>query len=61
MVDPSLAERRLLAIRQQILQLYDEAVAADDAPVRQLALELQLQIRVLLERRGVVVVPEPPR
>ena len=61
MVDPSLAERRLLAIRQQILQLYDEAVAADDAPVRQLALELQLQIRVLLERRGVVVVPERPR
>ena len=61
MVDPSLVERRLLAVRQQILQLYDEAVAADDAPVRQLALELQLQIRVLLERRGVVVVPEPPR
>ena len=61
MVDPSLVERRLLAVRQQILQLYDEAVAADDAPARQLALELQLQIRVLLERRGVVVVPEPPR
>ena len=61
MVDPRLVERRLLAIRQQILQLYDEAVAAHDAPARQLALELQLQIRVPLERRGVVVVPERPR
>lgn len=61
MVDPSLVERRLLAIRQQILQLYDAAVAAHDAPARQLALELQLQIRVFLERRGVNVVPEPPR